>query len=311
METEKNIISSEAKLSAIAAVMFFSPFVKNRVKSDSSFSDEERDFIAWYVQIWFVNLVFLIFVLAASITNVFVVNWILSWVTMVWSIAIFIISVFSLFACANDLSMWEKNESIMQNIQHKWQLVKAYIPVVNFVLWFRQENYNIPYRWLKESILLWTFFVFWTLILWNSFGMWILIIIAVRLILLLLNIDIVPISMKKAINRMFLCNPWEIMSYFSAFVVSKIKKVDYNMVLQARKQWYSQWQKFGFWIIFQYVLFLGLLFLLYRWIDISRDNTILFIAWILWIIRVILFCVYKKSILRIPLLSEMVSLVFH
>jgi hypothetical protein len=209
------------------------------------------------------------------------------------------------------LSMWEKNESIMQNIQHKWQLVKAYIPVVNFVLWFRQENYNIPYRWLKESILLWTFFVFWTLILWNSFGMWILIIIAVRLILLLLNIDIVPISMKKAINRMFLCNPWEIMSYFSAFVVSKIKKVDYNTVLQARKQWYFQWQKFGFWIIFQYVLFLGLLFLLYRWTDISRDNTILFIAWILWIIRVILFCVYKKSILRIPLLSEMVSLVFH
>lgn len=311
METEKNIISSEAKLSAIAAVMFFSPFVKNRVKSDPSFSDEERDFIAWYVQIWFVNLVFLIFVLAASITNVFVVNWILSWVTMVWSIAIFIISVFSLFACANDLSMWEKNESIMQNIQHKWQLVKAYIPVVNFVLWFRQENYNMPYWWLKESILLWTSFIFWTLILWNSFGMWILIIIAVRLILLLLNIDIVPISMKRAINRMFLCNPWEMMSYFSAFVVSKIKKVDYNTVLQARKQWYFQWQKFGLWIIFQYVLFLGLLFLLYRWIDISRDNTILFIAWILWILRVILFCVYKKSILRIPLLSEVVSFIFH
>ena len=87
METEKNIISSEAKLSAIAAVMFFSPFVKNRVKSDSSFSDEERDFIAWYVQIWFVNLVFLIFVLAASITNVFVVNWILSWVKILQSVS--------------------------------------------------------------------------------------------------------------------------------------------------------------------------------------------------------------------------------
>ena len=33
METEKNIISSEAKLSAIAGVMFFAPFIKNKLKS--------------------------------------------------------------------------------------------------------------------------------------------------------------------------------------------------------------------------------------------------------------------------------------
>ena len=45
MEIEKNIISSEAKLSAIAAVMFFAPFVKNRVKSDPSFSETDRKFI--------------------------------------------------------------------------------------------------------------------------------------------------------------------------------------------------------------------------------------------------------------------------
>jgi hypothetical protein len=31
MENEKNIISSDAKLSAIAGLMFFAPFVKNRL----------------------------------------------------------------------------------------------------------------------------------------------------------------------------------------------------------------------------------------------------------------------------------------
>ena len=46
MENETNIISSEAKLSAIAGVMFFAPFVKNRIKTDSSFSEEERNFIS-------------------------------------------------------------------------------------------------------------------------------------------------------------------------------------------------------------------------------------------------------------------------
>jgi hypothetical protein len=50
METEKNIISSEAKLSAIAGVMFFAPFVKNRIKSEE-FSEDEISFIYGYVQV--------------------------------------------------------------------------------------------------------------------------------------------------------------------------------------------------------------------------------------------------------------------
>ena len=44
METEKNIISSDAKLSAIAGVMFFAPFVKNRIKSEE-YSEDEINFI--------------------------------------------------------------------------------------------------------------------------------------------------------------------------------------------------------------------------------------------------------------------------
>jgi hypothetical protein len=65
----------------------------------------------------------------------------------------------------------------------------------------------MPYRRLKESVLLRTFFIFGTLLLGNSFGMGVLIIIAVRIILLMLNVDIVPLSMKKAINSTFSCNP--------------------------------------------------------------------------------------------------------
>ena len=311
MENEENIISSETKLSAIAAVMFFAPFVKNRVKSDPSFTEEERDFIAWYVQVWFVNMVFLVIVLIATLLNSFLINWVLSRIATIWSLAIFIISVFSIFACANDLEMRNKNESIMQNIQHKWQLLKAYTPVINFHFRYRQENYNMPYRRLKESILLWTSFIFWTLLLGNSFGMWVLVIIAVRIILLMLNIDIVPISMKKAINSVFLCNPWEIFAYIFATIVSKIRKSDYETILQARKLWYAQWQSFWLWIIIQYVLFIWILFLLYRWINFSFDNIVLFVALILWIIRIIIFYMQKNAFLRIPILSEIISLVFH
>lgn len=311
MEIEKNIISPETKLSAIAAVMFFSPFVKNRVKSNPTFSEEERNFISWYLQIWYVNLVFLTIVLISSWLNLFLVNWILSRIATIGSIAIFIISVFSIFSCANDLPMWSENESIMQKIPHKWQLLKAYIPIINFILRFRQENYNMPYRRLKESILLRTSFIFWTLLLGNSLWLGILIIIVVRVVLLILNIDIVPISMKKAINSTFLCNPWEMMAYVSAPIASKIKKSDYETTLQTNKLWYAQWQSFWIWIILQYILFLGVLFLLYRWISISLDNTILFIAMILRIIRIITFYIHKNCFQKIPILSEIISLIFH
>lgn len=311
METEKNIISSDAKLFAIAGVMFFAPFVKNRIKKSDSFSEDEINFINGYIQVWFLNLIFAVIVLMAALTSFFEVSRILTWIINIWSFAVYIISVFSVLACVNDLSMWGPNESINQNIQNKWLLIKAYTPIMNFILRFRQENYNMPYRRLKESILLRTFFIFWTLLLWNSFGMWVLIMIAVRVVLLLMNIDIVPLSMKKTINSLFSCNPWEIFAYIFAPIVSKIKKVDYETILQARKQWYAQWQSFGIWIILQYVLFIGLIFLLYRWINISLDNLILFIAMFLRIIRVILFYIRKKTILKIPILSEITSLVFH
>ena len=62
MEIKKNIISSDAKLSAIAGVMFFAPFVNNMIKSDF-FSDYEKSFLRWYIKVWYINLAFLIIVL--------------------------------------------------------------------------------------------------------------------------------------------------------------------------------------------------------------------------------------------------------
>lgn len=311
MEPEENVISWEAKLSAIAAVMFFAPFVKNRVESNQSFSVNEKSFINSYIRIWFVNLIFLIIVLIVGWLNFFWNDWFLDWVIKILSIVIFIISIFSIFVCINDLPMRNENESIIQDIQHKWQILKVYMPIMNFILRFRQENYNMPYWWLKESIFFRTFFIFGTLLLWNFFWIWVLVVVAIRIILLLLNVDIIPISVKKLVNSIFLCNLWEIMAYFSALILSKVKKVDYETVLQTRKQWYIQWQWFWIWIIIQYILFLGILFLLHRGIVFSMGNIILFVAMILWVIRVIIFRVNKKNILRIPVLSEIVSLVFN
>lgn len=95
METERNIISSEAKLSAIASVMFFSPFVKNSIKSEY-FSEDEKIFINGYIKIWFLNLILLVIILLVALANLFEVNQILTRIINIWSLSIFIISVFSI-----------------------------------------------------------------------------------------------------------------------------------------------------------------------------------------------------------------------
>lgn len=311
MDTTKNNISPKAMLSAVAGLMFFAPFVKRSVNNDSSLTQDEKDFVMWYIQVGFVNLMFLAIVLIAALINMFAVWPYLSWIINIWSIVIFIISIFSIITCANSLSMWKSDEKIVYNIQHKGQILKSYTPILNFFLRFRQNDYSMPYRWLKESILLWTCFIFWTLLFGNYLWLWILVIILVRVILLLLNVDIIPLSMKKAVNNSFSCNPWEIFAYIFTPIVSKIKKSDYETVLQARKLQYAQWQKFGIGILLQYLIFWGILYLVYRnSISYSLDEIILYIGAALWIIRIIMFSTNKKTILRIPILSEIVSLIF-
>ena len=309
METEKNIISSDTKLSAIAGVMFFAPFIKNMLKSDH-FSDYEKSFLGWYIKVWYINLIFLAIILLATWLNFFWSNQVLSRIITIWSISIYIISTLTVFACANNVGLRMDNESMRQNVQHKWQLIKSYTPVVNFILRFRQENYNMPYRRLKESILLRTIFIFGALLLWDPFWIGVLVFILIRVCLLLLNVDIIPLNVKKVINSTFSCNPWEMFSYLFSPIISKIRKLDCETILQAKKQWYMQWQHFWIWIFLQYVLFVGILFLLYRWIGFSINHIVLFIATLLWILRVVTFYAYKKALLRIPILSEIVSLVF-
>ncbi len=311
MEPKENIISSQAKLSAVAGMMFFAPFVKRNLKSENLFTDEEKNFIMSYVQIWFVNLIFLAIVIVA---------WWIAWkwdietcsqIAQIASWAISIIIAFSLFACAWNIPMWQKEESIMQNIQNKWTLIKSYLPIVNFSLRFRQNEYKMPYRRLKESILVWTTFIIWTLLLWNAAWIWILILIAVRFVLLLINIDIIPLSMKKAVNSWFVCNPTEVFAYISARLIAKLKKSDLAMTLESEKQKYAQWQTFWANIIIQYVLMIGILFLLYRWISFSSDYIVLFIALGLEIIKIVSFYHYKKTLPRIPVLNEFVGLFIH
>ena len=80
MDTTKNNISPQAMLSAVAGLMFFAPFIKRNVNSDLSFTDDEKDFIMGYVQVGYINLIFLAIVLIPALLNIFFVWPYLSWI---------------------------------------------------------------------------------------------------------------------------------------------------------------------------------------------------------------------------------------
>lgn len=310
MEEKRNIISSQARLSALAGMMFFGPFMKNSIKVDWELSAEEKDFILWYAKLWSINIVFLVIAIIAAILDFIFKNWILTQITTISSYILFWLICLSSFLCALWLWLWWENESIIQNIQNKWLLLKSFLPIINFYMWFKQDNYTKTYRWLKESIFLWSLFIFCTLLFWNSIWMIILIFIGARLFLLLFNVDIVPLSIKRAINSLFSCNLSEVSAYRYSYVFSKINNRDYATTLQSEKEKHTQWQKFWLWMIVQYVLFFGLMFLLYRWIDISINQITLWVAIALWFVRDLIFYSRKWTFLRIPVISEIVSFVF-
>jgi hypothetical protein len=46
MESQINNISTQAKLSAIAGIMFFAPLINNSIKSKNLLSDTEKEFVS-------------------------------------------------------------------------------------------------------------------------------------------------------------------------------------------------------------------------------------------------------------------------
>ena len=308
MESQINNISTQAKLSAIAGIMFFAPLINNSIKSKNLLSDTEKEFVSWYVKVWYFNLVLLAIIVIAIIINLTLISQIALRIANIGCLVVYVVLFFSIFACINNLIIRWNGDSIKQNIQYKDQIIKVLLPIRNFNIRYKQENYNSSYRWLKESVLRWIIFIFWTLIFGNIVWIWIIVTILTRFILLLLNIDIIPLSIKKAINWMFLCNPWEITAYITAPIIAKLKRYDYQTVLNAEKFKYEKWQIGGVGTIVQYVLFLIILFLFYRWIEISPYYIVSIFAIIMWFARIIIFYKYKKSFPKIPILSEFIWL---
>lgn len=63
--------------------------------------------------------------------------------------------------------------------------------------------------------------------------------ILIRFILVLLNVDIIPMNVKKALNSAFICNPEEMIVYIFMPLTAKFKRLDYDTALVKEKEKYQ------------------------------------------------------------------------
>jgi hypothetical protein len=89
-------------------------------------------------------------------------------------------------------------------------ILKSFLPFYNLKLRYQTANFQTPYWWLKESVLWRTVFSFLTLLLGIQIGTTFLALIVIRVLLLLINIDMLPNNLKRFLNHGFLMHPEEI-----------------------------------------------------------------------------------------------------
>ena len=232
MESRNN--NAKLTITAIAGILFFSHFIK-RSPHYLNETIENKVFLDHYLKIGEINLIFLIVDLFFLGMNFFVENIILEYGINLLSITILLLSFFAvLFAIGWYQIDFSQNEKLIPS-----QILKFFIPFYNVKLWIWETNYEKPSRRLKESILRWTISSFLWIFFWKTLWCIFLTIFWIRLFLLCLKIDIIPLQLKRDINKIFLKFPHEISAYlFYRIAILKTNHTE-TEILQQKKLLYQ------------------------------------------------------------------------
>jgi len=222
--------NSKIQLS-LAATMFFSPFVKHIInKWHLDISEEDKQFVNWYIRLWYIILWFLLVVVSALVLNYLFPNLILYWVRAISISALLWLLVLGAWWVLGEVKILQKGEASLLTVQEvttdKSDILFSFIPLYNIYLWYKVHNFERPYRWAKESILLWTLFIV-VILLSKSvvISSFVLVVIIIRIASLLSGMDVIDTTIKSKLSKLFLKNPEELWWY----VVAGIKYVFHNM----------------------------------------------------------------------------------
>ncbi|MDR0650917.1 MAG: hypothetical protein LBG59_06025 [Candidatus Peribacteria bacterium] len=152
--------------------------------------------------------------------------------------------------------------------------------------------------------------------------MFIIALIIIRLLLLIMNLDIIPNNLKKFLNHGFLLHPEEITGYLTGRIpfLSHLYKSDgteattnetqtsttptTNEAITQAKQNYTNMSASSFNITLQYLSFLGIVWMIHRPLVLNYETSILLLA-MGFLVGKCLFTYWQyKKLPNIPLLYE-------
>lgn len=207
---------------ALAALMFFSPFIAHTIRTQTpSLADEDKSFIGGYCTLWYITLFLLLLSTVLGVTSYLytyaslgvaytVVMWILLLLLLIGSVCV-------IAGVPLHLDTWAP--VFFAPIQEKKSAILYFLPFYNIWMRYHLHSFQTPNRWLKESLLRWTFFLVLCVSNHPVLLSILLIIITLRAATLFVGIDVLPLKVKDQINHIFTKNPEELRGYISGTIV--------------------------------------------------------------------------------------------
>lgn len=296
---------------SLSALMFFSPLIKSNLKDRNDISNEDKNFIRWFIRLWYLNIVLLI------ITIIF---WIIYYKTTVsifdtlCNITLIMLVIFlwiwSVYAIA-EKPILKKNSPENGIWKDKLSLILNYIPLYNVYLWYNTHDFESTNIELKESLILWWLFSIISLLPIHTYiHVWFLIIILLFIVSRTVWLDFWE-KYNNTIDKLFKKNPEELWWYIVWLLITPFNQLELNENIDTQKWKYSLIFKLDHkHILLEYIILLIIsLWWLYR--SIKNQNYMILIGIVLILGRYWLMIIKRKHVPHIPVLKELTHLFFR
>ncbi len=309
MNTEKKTYNNKIELS-LSALMFFSPLIQNLIKKSNTISELDKNFIKWFIKLWYFNIILLIISIITQISFYITKIPLLQTTSFITIIIVWVsLTIWSIYAILNK-EIFKNNHEIKIDKTHLLEEILYYIPIYNIYLWYKKHEFEKSNLILKESILLRTIFTALLIISSGSNLIFIILIfIIIRIVSIINWIYWWEKSLKK-INNIFKKNPEEMFAYIIWIwkTIFNWKTIKENILMT--KQKYELIPKIDYkQILLQYIILsLLICLLIYKWYINNNLNLMIWSLLIIW--RYWIMIVKRQHVPNLPIIKEFVDLFF-
>lgn len=304
----KNNSTNKKNEFAFSAIMFFAPLIKNNIKNNDNLSQEDREFIIWYIKLWYINIILLV---------ITIVLWIIQLITN--SLIIKKISIWFLIWLAVFLFIWTLLVALNKNIntnnkaiekEQDYNQLLHFIPIYNIYIWYENHKFEWENSTIKCSVILRSIFALAAIFIMNIYVN--IFILCVILIIALCNINWIYFwsKLKQALNNSFSKNPEEIRWYICGpFYALFNKKSIKDNIEEQKKHYEFLFKTENKQIIVEYIL-LTILCLTGIYLGTTHWKYILIIWDLLIILRYLIMIIKRKHLPHLPIFKWIANIFF-